>query len=104
MSITMNQALCKGCKACEQVCPGSLIKMNEDGKAFIKYPKDCWGCTSCLKECRFEAINFFLGADVGGKGSTLSFRQNGSINTWTVTSPDGTVKTLEVNRQESNKY
>ena len=50
------------------------------------------------------AINFFLGADVGGKGSTLSIRQNGSINTWTVTSPDGTVKTLEVNRQESNKY
>lgn len=52
----------------------------------------------------FEAINFFLGADVGGKGSTLSFRQKGSINTWTVTAPDGTVKTLEVNRQESNKY
>ena len=43
MSITMNQALCKGCKACEQVCPGSLIKMNEAGKAYIKYPKDCWG-------------------------------------------------------------
>lgn len=42
MSITMNQALCKGCKACEQVCPGSLIKMNEAGKAYIKYPKDCW--------------------------------------------------------------
>jgi adenylylsulfate reductase subunit B len=77
---------------------------DEKGKAFIKHERDCWGCTSCLKECRFEAINFFLGADVGGKGSTLSFRQNGSINTWTVTSPDGTVKTLEVNRQESNKY
>ena len=49
MSITMNQALCKGCKACEQVCPGSLIKMNEAGKAYIKYPKDCWGCSSCVK-------------------------------------------------------
>ncbi len=89
---------------CVVACPGNLIKKDTDGKAFIKHVKDCWGCTSCLKECRFEAINFFLGADVGGKGSTLSFRQNGSINTWTVTSPDGTVKTLEVNRQESNKY
>ena len=63
MSITMNQALCKGCKACEQVCPGSLIKMNEAGKAYIKYPKDCWGCSSCVKECHFGAISLYLGAD-----------------------------------------
>ena len=104
MSIMIDKAKCKGCGMCTSVCPGSLIYQDSEKKAFIKYPKDCWGCTSCLKECRFEAINFFLGADVGGKGSTLSFRQNGSINTWTVTSPDGTVKTLEVNRQESNKY
>ena len=67
MSITMNQALCKGCKACEQVCPGSLIKMNEAGKAYIKYPKDCWGCSSCVKECHFGAISLYLGADIGGK-------------------------------------
>ena len=62
------------------------------------------GNLSHLDALEAEAINFFLGADVGGKGSTLSFRQKGSINTWTVTAPDGTVKTLDVNRQESNKY
>lgn len=104
MSIQINKLKCVGCGNCVEACPSNLIKKDTDGKAFIKHVKDCWGCTSCLKECRFEAINFFLGADVGGKGSTLSFRQNGSINTWTVTSPDGTVKMLEVNRQESNKY
>ena len=92
MSIQINKLKCVGCGKCVEACPGNLIKKDTDGKAFIKHVKDCWGCTSCL------------GADVGGKGSTLSFRQNGSINTWTVTSPDGTVKTLEVNRQESNKY
>ena len=97
MSIQINKLKCVGCGQCIEACPGNLIKKDTDGKAFIKHVKDCWGCTSCLKECRFEAINFFLGADVGGKGSTLSFRQKGSINTWTV-------KTLEVNRQESNKY
>lgn len=104
MSVQINKLKCVGCGQCIEACPGNLIKKDTDGKAFIKHVKDCWGCTSCLKECRFEAINFFLGADVGGKGSTLSFRQKGSINTWTVTAPDGTVKTLEVNRQESNKY
>ena len=95
MSIQINKLKCVGCGQCIEACPGNLIKKDTDGKAFIKHVKDCWGCTSCLKECRFEAINFFLGADVGGKGRT---------NTWTVTAPDGTVKTLEVNRQESNKY
>ncbi len=82
MSITMNQALCKGCKACEQVCPGSLIKMNEAGKAYIKYPKDCWGCSSCVKECHFGAISLYLGADIGGMGT----------------------EQIVLNTKESNKY
>ena len=81
MSIQINKLKCVGCGKCVEACPGNLIKKDIDGKAFIKHVKDCWGCTSCLKECRFEAINFFLGADVGGKGSTLSFRQNVSIYT-----------------------
>ena len=71
MSIQINKLKCVGCGKCVEACPGNLIKKDTDGKAFIKHVKDCWGCTSCLKECRFEAINFFLGADVGGKGSTL---------------------------------
>ena len=69
MSIQINKLKCVGCGKCVEACPGNLIKKDTDGKAFIKHVKDCWGCTSCLKECRFEAINFFLGADVGGKHS-----------------------------------
>lgn len=43
MSIAINAKQCVGCGKCSMVCPGSLIHMNADGKAFIKYPKDCWG-------------------------------------------------------------
>ena len=50
MSIAINADLCKGCKACMAVCPGSLIKETTEGKAYMKYPKDCWGCASCVKE------------------------------------------------------
>ena len=32
MSIAINKALCKGCTACAKVCPGSLIKMDDDKK------------------------------------------------------------------------
>ena len=61
MSIAINRAKCVGCKRCIEACPGNLIRY-VDKKAVIKREKDCWGCTSCLKECQTGAITFFLGA------------------------------------------
>ena len=104
MSIAINAKQCVGCGKCSMVCPGSLIHMNADGKAFIKYPKDCWGCTSCVKECRTEAIDFFLGADIGGRGSTLTTREDGDYRLWTVTAPDGNKTVVRINKKDANKY
>ena len=67
MSIRINQDRCIGCKRCVSVCPGSLIDINETGKARMHYPKDCWGCVSCVKECPVQAIDFYLGADMGSE-------------------------------------
>lgn len=103
MSISIDQTKCVGCKKCVECCPGNLIKI-VDGKAMIKREKDCWGCTSCLKECKACAISFFLGADIGGKGSVLSVKEEGDVREWTVTAPDNTSKTITVNTKESNKY
>ncbi len=103
MSIRINPPSCVGCKRCVEVCPGNLIKL-VDGRAYINRPKDCWGCTSCLKECKTGAIQFFLGADIGGKGSILSVKEQGDERHWIVTSPEGTTKTITVNTKESNKY
>ncbi len=103
MSIAINQEKCKGCGKCTQVCPGNLIKM-KDHKAVIYREKDCWGCTSCIKECRWQAIDFFLGADMGGKGSILSVVTEGDVHTWTVTRLDGSKTSITVNSKESNKY
>nr|WP_027871472.1 ferredoxin family protein [[Eubacterium] cellulosolvens] len=103
MSIRINDASCVGCRRCAEVCPGNLIRI-VDRKAVIRREKDCWGCTSCLKECRNGAILFFLGADIGGKGSVLSVEEKGDIRTWTVTGSDGTKKEIAVNMKESNRY
>lgn len=103
MSIAINQAKCVGCKRCVESCPGNLIKI-VNGKAQIKREKDCWGCTSCLKECKTSAISFFLGTDIGGKGSVLSVKDNGDIREWTVTATDQSKKTIIINTKESNKY
>lgn len=34
MSIVINKEKCAGCGQCSIVCPGSLIKMGEDKKAY----------------------------------------------------------------------
>ena len=104
MSISIDQGKCIGCGKCHDVCPGTLIKINENKKAFIKYPKDCWGCTSCIKECPIHAIRFFLGEDIGGKGSQVHTENENGLVRWIFEFPDGSVKTIEIDPKESNKY
>lgn len=104
MSIAINIEKCIGCGSCKTVCPGSLIKLNHDGKAYIKYPKDCWGCTSCIKECPVFAISFYLGADIGGAGSMLHTELDGNILRWLIDRPDGNRIKIDIDRRESNKY
>lgn len=104
MSIRINQDKCVGCGKCIEVCPGNLLKKTTSGKAIIKREKDCWGCTSCLKECKKGAVQFFLGADMGGRGSTLSVEEKGDIRIWSVTDVKGNTQQIEINRKESNRY
>ena len=104
MSINIDQSKCIGCGKCHDVCPGTLIKINEQKKAFIKYPKDCWGCTSCIKECPVHAIRFFLGEDIGGKGSQVHIEKANGLVRWIVEFPDGRVKSIDIDPKKSNKY
>lgn len=104
MSVRFNRDNCVSCKKCVEVCPGNLIKIDDDIKAFIKYPEECWGCTSCLKECNHCAIEFYLGADIGGRGSIMSFSNKGDINNWTIKDIGGSKQTILINKNDSNKY
>ncbi len=103
MSIRINETHCIGCGRCTEVCPGTLIELKEK-KAVMRYPKDCWGCVSCVKECPVGAIDFFLGADIGGMGSTMHVESEGDILHWKIRKPDGTDKIIDVNRKDSNRY
>ncbi|MGN0182620.1 MAG: ferredoxin family protein [Candidatus Ornithomonoglobus sp.] len=104
MSITINKKKCVGCGRCRIVCPGTLIKQDGDNKAYIKYPKDCWGCTSCVKECPVHAISFYLGADIGGMGSLVHTEKDGDILKWIIEKSDGDITEIDINQKESNKY
>ncbi len=104
MSIQIQQNKCTGCGQCIEACPGNLIKRGEGGKAWIRHIRDCWGCTSCLKECRFGAICFYLGADIGGRGSTLTVRKEGDVNIWSITDREGRLQQIRVDQKKANQY
>ena len=104
MSIEIDKLKCIGCGKCRDVCPGTLIALDSDRRAYIKYPRDCWGCTSCIKECPVYAIRFFLGADMGGLGSRMHTEKDGDILRWVIEKPDGSTAVINVDTRESNKY
>lgn len=103
MSIRIDKDKCLKCGRCAAICPGGLIVLNEEKKAFIKYPKDCWGCAACLKECKEGAIRYFLGADIGGKGAYLYTRDEQDFLHWFIVK-DGSQQRMTLKKRESNKY
>lgn len=104
MSIVIDSEKCRGCGKCEKVCPGTLIGMNEQGKACMKYPKDCWACSSCIKECPFGAIALYLGADMGGMGSKMTVLEKDDKLYWNVERFNGSREQIIIDKKESNKY
>jgi adenylylsulfate reductase subunit B len=103
MSIEITSEKCVGCGQCAEVCPGNLIEIS-GGKAMISDPNRCWGCASCIKECPAGAIALYLGDDIGGLGGRLTVREEDTLLYWTVTLPNGIIKTIVTDRAESNRY
>lgn len=104
MSIEIIKDKCVGCSKCIDVCPGNLIYKDQDQKMFIKYPKECWGCTACLKECKFGAIKYFLGADIGGQGGYLMTDDKSDFLHWHIVDKSGAETEIIIDKRESNKY
>ncbi|WOC31716.1 MULTISPECIES: 4Fe-4S dicluster domain-containing protein [Caproicibacterium] len=104
MSISINQKRCIGCGRCCRVCPGSLLRLNEAGKAFLPHPERCWGCTCCIKECPTQAAALYLGEDMGGLGGKMTVRREGTRLHWMVSMPDGSTKTIVVDSRNANQY
>lgn len=53
---SIDHAKCVGCGICKKVCAMDVIAMNEEGKAYIKYPEECIVCLFCEEDCPVGAI------------------------------------------------
>ena len=104
MSIKISQPICIGCGKCLEVCPGDLIHRNEAGKSYVRDPQDCWGCTSCLKECGTGAIKYYVGADIGGRGGYLYTERDSERLHWTICKADGEKVRVTINQKDANQY
>lgn len=104
MSIQIDKNKCIGCLKCMVVCPGNLICNDKDGKAYIKYKENCWGCAACVKECENQAIKYYLGADIGGNGGYLYISRNSSELKWHIIDKNNHEIVINTNRKKSNKY
>ncbi|MDR1796851.1 MAG: ferredoxin family protein [Clostridiales Family XIII bacterium] len=104
MSIEVDRAACTGCGRCADICPGSLLALDESGAAFIARPERCWGCASCVKECAAQAIALYLGEDIGGLGGRLTVRRDGPLLHWAVRLAGGETKVITVDGRDANRY
>lgn len=86
------------------ICPGNLIKRDSDGRAYIRHPKDCWGCASCVKVCGSDAIGLYLGLDMGGRGSVLTVETKDHVRDWKIKDVKDRVTTIRVDQRKSNRY
>jgi len=64
--IKINNALCKGCALCIDVCPKDVIKINTGvlnnkgyNPAVVDSPDNCISCAMCAKMCPDSAISVY---------------------------------------------
>lgn len=104
MSIRVREEKCVGCGRCRSVCPGNLLIAAAGGKTVIREVRDCWGCAACLKACPYQALEYYLGADMGGRGGSVCVERQGYILSWVFTDNSAEVRVLTIDSRNANSY
>ena len=74
VTLSLDQAKCKNCGMCLNVCPRKVFSMM-DGKLSIAKKDYCIECGACMKNCPFEAVTVKSG--VGCATAYIQSRSKG---------------------------
>jgi len=86
--IDINVNKCNGCKQldepprCVDICPGNLLFINQDGKAAIYDPSECWDCFACVKSCPRLALSIRLPFQINESMARLTGHHVNSETVW----------------------
>lgn len=62
--ITVNSAVCTGCKTCYKACFIDVIRWDDEARSpIIAYPQDCVGCMYCQASCPVDALKVEIDFD-----------------------------------------
>lgn len=104
MGAITDKTKCIGCGRCIDVCPGNLIRMDEERKAYLEYEEDCWSCASCIKECPVGAVYLRFPVEFGGVRADMHAKTNKNITEWEIERADGKRIVFITDTNEANKY
>ncbi len=78
-SLSLDIALCVGCKMCVIVCPHRIFKMN--GKKAEIIDKDrCMECGACMKNCAESAITVRVGVGCAAGVINSYFNRSNTVS------------------------
>ena len=103
MGIIIEQTECTGCGSCARICPGNLIRLDENRHALLRRPSDCWSCLACMKACRRQAISYTLSPQMGGRGARLSVNYIPGQTGWVIRKGQWQ-RVLITDTKEANRY
>lgn len=89
MSIIVDKEKCTSCGLCTEICPGDLVYLDKENKAYIVSPRDCWDCFSCVKVCPVQAISIRLPFELANYGAELMPYVEKDRIRWELTDPQG---------------
>ena len=104
MGVVIDRDKCVGCKKCVGICPGNILRIDTNGKAYLKKKEECWSCVSCVKECPVTAIELILSPELGGQGGRMTLKKDGNVTKWIITRGNGEKKTIITDTSEANAY